>query len=162
MAKKGIKPIIVAYLEDRAKNDELFAKAYAKENKSIDECIDFIFSEAHKMGNAVCVSDAEVFGWAVHYYDEDNIKINKTAGTRRRASAGIDEIELTDEEMYSRHKSRFFGICFGDDNILISVITSVADMYAEGEAMHHCVYTNGYYKKPDSLILSARDRITDH
>ena len=28
--------------------------------------------------------------------------------------------------------------------------------------MHHCVYTNGYYKKPDSLILSARDRITDH
>lgn len=98
MAKEGIKPIIVAYLEDRAKNDELFAKAYAKENKSIDECIDFIFSEAHKMGNAVCVSDAEVFGWAVHYYDEDNIKINKTAGTRRRASAGIDDIELTDEE----------------------------------------------------------------
>lgn len=67
-----------------------------------------------------------------------------------------------DEEMYSKHKSRFFGICFGDDDILISVITSVADMYAEGEAMHHCVYTNGYYKKPDSLILSARDRITDH
>ena len=98
MAKEGIKPIIVAYLEDRAKNDELFAKAYAKENKSIDECIDFIFSEAHKMGNAVCVSDAEVFGWAVHYYDEDNIKINKTVGTRRRASAGIDDIELTDEE----------------------------------------------------------------
>lgn len=98
MAKEGIKPIIVAYLEDRAKNDELFAKAYAKENKSIDECIDFIFSEAHKMGNAVCVSDAEVFGWAVHYYDEDNIKINKTAGTRRKASAGIDDIELTDEE----------------------------------------------------------------
>lgn len=98
MAKEGIKPIIVAYLEDRAKNDELFAKAYAKENKSIDECIDFIFGEAHKMGNAVCVSDAEVFGWAVHYYDEDNIKINKTVGTRRRASAGIDAVELTDEE----------------------------------------------------------------
>lgn len=67
-----------------------------------------------------------------------------------------------DEEMYSKHKSCFFGICFGDDDILISVITSVADIYAEGEAMHHCVYTNGYYKKPDSLILSARDRITDH
>lgn len=98
MAKEGIKPIIVAYLEDRAKNDELFAKAYAKENKSIDECIDFIFGEACKMGNAVCVSDAEVFEWAVHYYDEDNIKINKTVGTRRRASAGIDAIELTDEE----------------------------------------------------------------
>ena len=98
MAKKELRTIIVAYLEDRAKNDELFAKAYAKENKSIDECIDFIFSEAHKMGNAVCVSDAEVFGWAVHYYDEDNIKINKTAAARGKASAGRDDIELTDEE----------------------------------------------------------------
>lgn len=99
MAKEeeGIKPIILAYLEDRAKNDELFAVAYAKENKSIDECIDFIFSEAHKMGNAVCVSDAEVFGWAVHYYDEDNIKINRTAAARCKASADR-EIELTDEE----------------------------------------------------------------
>lgn len=67
-----------------------------------------------------------------------------------------------DEEMYNKRKSRFFGICFGDDDILISVITSVAAIYAEGEAMHHCVYTNQYYKKPDSLILSARDRITNH
>ena len=24
--------------------------------------------------------------------------------------------------------------------------------------MHHCVYRMGYYKRPESLILSARDR----
>lgn len=27
----------------------------------------------------------------------------------------------------------------------------------EGEAMHHCVYRNEYFKKRDSLILSVRD-----
>lgn len=100
MAKEeeGIKPIILAYLEDRAKNDELFAKAYAKENKNIDECIDFIFSEAHKMGNAVCVSDAEVFGWAVHYYDEDDIEINNVSQGERSVSVSAPKVELTDEE----------------------------------------------------------------
>lgn len=31
-------------------------------------------------------------------------------------------------------------------------------MVEEGEAMHHCVYACGYYKKKESLILSAKDK----
>ena len=31
-------------------------------------------------------------------------------------------------------------------------------MAEEGEAMHHCVYKMGYYKKENSLILSAKDK----
>jgi hypothetical protein len=30
-------------------------------------------------------------------------------------------------------------------------------MAEEGTAMHHCVYQMGYYKKLNSLILSAKD-----
>lgn len=60
------------------------------------------------------------------------------------------------EEKYKESKSKFFGICFGNENIIITVIQSVAEMAEEGKTMHHCVYTNGYYKKPDSLILSAK------
>ena len=30
-----------------------------------------------KGGNAVGVDDATVYGWAVHYYDEDDIKLDK-------------------------------------------------------------------------------------
>ena len=30
-------------------------------------------------------------------------------------------------------------------------------MQEEGEYMHHCVFSNGYYKKKDSLILSAKN-----
>lgn len=31
-------------------------------------------------------------------------------------------------------------------------------MADEGEAMHHCVHKMGYYKKENSLILSAKDK----
>ena len=61
------------------------------------------------------------------------------------------------EENYRNSKGKFFGICFGNENVVITVIKSVAEMAEEGMAMHHCVYSMGYYKRKDSLILSARD-----
>lgn len=62
------------------------------------------------------------------------------------------------EAEYKETKGKFFGICFGNDDIVITVIQSVAEMAEEGEAMHHCVYKMGYYKKENSLILSAKDK----
>lgn len=62
------------------------------------------------------------------------------------------------EAEYKAKKGMYFGICFGNEDIQIAVITSVADMAAEGEAMHHCVYNMKYYAKDNSLILSARDK----
>lgn len=61
------------------------------------------------------------------------------------------------EKAYREQKGRYFGICFGNENIVITVICSVKEMAMEGEMMHHCVFANAYYKKADSLILSARD-----
>ena len=62
------------------------------------------------------------------------------------------------EQFYQEKKGRYLGIEFNDGNIFCHVIQSVAEMVEEGEKMHHCVYRMGYYKKPESLILSARDR----
>lgn len=62
------------------------------------------------------------------------------------------------EKTYAQEKGRFFGICFGNENIIITVVQSVAEMAEEGKAMHHCVYSMGYYKKKESLILSAKDK----
>lgn len=44
------KQTIKAYLDERAKTDELFAASYAKENKSLDGCIEYILSEVKKSG----------------------------------------------------------------------------------------------------------------
>lgn len=62
------------------------------------------------------------------------------------------------EADYKASKGMYFGICFGNDDIQIAVITSVADMAEEGAFMHHCVYSNHYFDREDSLILSARDK----
>lgn len=68
------------YLDGRAKEDSLFAEAYKKANKSIKECCKYIYSQARKLAkgsNSVGIDDAIVYGWAVHYYDEDDIKVDK-------------------------------------------------------------------------------------
>lgn len=92
----SVKDAIKAYLDKKASEDALFAAAYAKPNKSIDECFKYILGEVQKEGNAVYKSDMEVFGMAVHYYDEDNIKINNLPkGCRVTSSAPV---ELTDKE----------------------------------------------------------------
>ena len=62
------------------------------------------------------------------------------------------------EKTYAQEKGRFFGICFGNEHIVITVVQSVAEMAEEGKAMHHCVYACEYYKKKESLILSAKDK----
>lgn len=54
-----------------------------KENKSLEECGRYILQEARKKGSFVAMSDKEVFGLAVHYYDEDNLKIDKTINHAR-------------------------------------------------------------------------------
>lgn len=101
MKTNSFQDAIKSYLDERAKTDELFAKAYAKSNKSLKECCDYIMGEAKKRGNAVAMTDDEVFGLAVHYYDEDNIKVNKVSGSYKvsaPASAPVPKVELTEED----------------------------------------------------------------
>lgn len=79
------KQVIKGYLDSRANLDSVFALKYSNKNKSIDECCNYIFKEARKLGNAVCMRDEEVYGMAIHYYDEENINdvepINATVTT---------------------------------------------------------------------------------
>lgn len=82
---------------------------------------------------------------------------HEKAEARRRAEERMKEAAKW-EEKYRNAKGKFFGICFGDGNITVSVITSVADIAEEGKEMHHCVYSAGYYKRDNCLILSAKDR----
>lgn len=85
---------IKAYLDKRADEDELFAKSYAKEGKSIQQCCNFIISEVRKTGRHG-FADEEIFGMAVHYYDEDDL------GEIKSVNANVvvnHEIQLTEEE----------------------------------------------------------------
>lgn len=68
--------VIKEYLDKRADEDELFAKDYQKSGKTIENCCDFIISEVKKSGRQGFADD-EIFGLAVHYYNEDIVVYSK-------------------------------------------------------------------------------------
>ncbi|MCI6279761.1 MAG: PcfJ domain-containing protein [Bacteroidales bacterium] len=62
---------------------------------------------------------------------------------------------MEDEERFQELKSKFFGISFTDGMIQVRTLESVQNYLTEGAELHHCVFSNEYYLKEDSLILSA-------
>lgn len=106
MAKNKAIERIKSYLDERAEKDELFSQMYEKEDKNLQGCFDYIVAQAKKRGNAVCMTDEEVFGLAVHYYCEDDLKGNpfpKGVKVDIVASVEDDDDEL-DQEAVMRIK----------------------------------------------------------
>ena len=68
----ALQDAVKAYLDKRAAEDEPLI-----EPALIDELADlFVADENLQMATVkTAITDAEVFGWAVHYYDEDDIKV---------------------------------------------------------------------------------------
>ena len=91
---QSFKDTIKAYLDQRAQSDPLFATSYQKAGKSIDECCNYIVQEVQKM-HVNGLADDEVFGLAVHYYDEDNLGEIKTVNCKVVVN---HTVELTEEE----------------------------------------------------------------
>lgn len=59
------------------------------------------------------------------------------------------------EEEYQKHKKQFFDILISDGELEISPLKTVEEFKRESDILKHCVFTSSYYKKRDSLILSA-------
>lgn len=64
--------IIKEYIENACQSDEVLAGKYEKSGKDIAGCCKYIKAEAKKKAKNGCavIADAEVFGWAIHYFDE--------------------------------------------------------------------------------------------
>jgi hypothetical protein len=79
------KECIKRHLDKMAQQDFAFAERYKLESKNLNSCCDYIRSEAKKHAKAGCaaIEDAVVYGWAVHYYMEDSVKIDTTAKTKK-------------------------------------------------------------------------------
>ena len=95
--KNEVKEAIKAHLDALAQKDPMFAAVYAKPGKNMDECFDYILGEVRKEGMAVYKSDQEVYGMAVHYYEEDDLKVSKIPKDERvRTAAPV--APLSEEE----------------------------------------------------------------
>ena len=60
------------------------------------------------------------------------------------------------EDDFKALKSKFFGLIITDNEISVKVLESIEEYYEEGNVQNICVFSSEYYKKADSLILSAR------
>ena len=100
---QSFKDTIKAYLDQRAQSDPLFATSYQKTGKSIDECCNYIVQEVQKM-HVNGLADDEVFGLAVHYYDEDNLGEIKAVNCKVVVN---HTVELTEEEKEKARKEAY-------------------------------------------------------
>lgn len=85
---------IKAYLEKRAENDALFAVKFANPSKSVEDCVTYILNQVQKSG---CngFTDAEVYGMAIHYYEENEIEVGNPINCKVVVN---HTVELTEEE----------------------------------------------------------------
>lgn len=91
---EAFKTTINNHLVSLARKDELFATTLKKEGKNIDDCVTYILNEVQKSG---CngFADEEIFGMAVHYYDEDDLK----PGKKINAKVVVNHVvELTEQD----------------------------------------------------------------
>lgn len=88
---KNFETAIKSMLDQRAADDPLFAEAYAKSSKSVEECCRYIISTVKEMGVSA-LTDEEVLGIAIHYYDEDDLDV-KAAPSCKVVVPSTPEIE---------------------------------------------------------------------
>lgn len=96
----------------------------------------------------VCPSD-------LHGMHQRFMRLKREHRERIEAEDKRKKFAVLDAEYLAR-KGRLLGLCITDGELELKPLQIVAEFEAEGDAMHHCVYDMEYYKKANSLILSAR------
>ncbi len=88
---------IKAYLDKRAEIDLLFSFRYSLPEKKLEDCVTYILNQVQKSG---CngFHDDEIFGMAVHFYDEDNIEIGKPMHNAQVAVNHVVVLSAEEEE----------------------------------------------------------------
>lgn len=88
------------YLESRGSKDPLFARIITKPGKNMDDCITYILETVQKSG---CngFTDDEIYNMAIHYFDEDNIKVGNAPANMRVVVNHV--VELSEEDKKKAH-----------------------------------------------------------
>lgn len=94
-SSKAFVETITAYVEGFAQNNPEFAERLKIESKSMEQCCIFILEEVRKSG-CCGFTDEEIYGMALHYWDEDDIQV---ASTKLQGHFVVNHVvELTQEE----------------------------------------------------------------
>ena len=92
---KAFQDTIAQYLMKRAENDHLVAVKLANPSKTMEQCCAYIIGEVKKSGCSGFTDD-EIFGWAMHYWDEPEIEVSNNIPNCQVVVNHV--VELTEEE----------------------------------------------------------------
>lgn len=117
-AKTTNERLVKAYLESNV--SAALAEKINSGNKTLNGCWNYITEEARKraVGNCACIEDKEVYGWAVHYFEEDKIKENEikpvknTVTTKPKAEPKAEKKPTGVEKM----QLNLFDLNLGENN----------------------------------------------
>ena len=86
-----LRDYITEQLKDMAAQDENFKARYEDKDKSMDECVKYIFEQAQKQAenNCAAIDNDEVLNWAVHYYQEKDCKPKGNVVAKVKASSPV-------------------------------------------------------------------------
>lgn len=112
--------IILNYLEKNASDD--LVERINNGKKTLTQCWNYITSEAKKeaKNGCACIEDATVYGWAVHFFEEDSISgeaFNKSTPVKTATSAETSASEAAPVEKPKKKAKADVGldqISFGD------------------------------------------------
>ena len=99
-----------------------------------------------------------------HYVCPENL-VDAHRAALRRLNKLLEKKRLEDrkkqigaqEGPYRKRISPFMGFQASGYGVKIFVLGTVEAVFNEGEALHHCIYHNEYFKRKGSLLLSAID-----
>ena len=87
--------------------------------------------------------------------EHDRYVAKKREHDKKKRLADQKKKLVQDEKEYKKTRGVFFGIRFTDGDLEVKVLESVKEFMEQSIAHHHCVYSNEYYKRKESLVLGA-------
>ncbi|MCL7987710.1 PcfK-like family protein [Sphingobacterium sp. lm-10] len=100
----AFKDIIQNHLTGVANTDGNFAKSFANPKKKIEDCITYILNTVKSSGK-MGFADDEIFGMAMHYYDEETIDIGKPISGKVIVNRSIEK-PATSEKPVQQAKAK--------------------------------------------------------
>lgn len=90
MVSKEFKKVISDYIKNESNKDPLFKPKAENPKKNIDDCCTYILNQVKKSGQNG-FADAEIFGMAIHYYQEDKIEVGNKINARVVVNHHVDK-----------------------------------------------------------------------
>lgn len=105
----------------------------------------------------VCPKDLEKeHQQMVERYNRHRLRIQR-ANRAKEYAKRLARMEK-EKAAYVERMGNLLTLSLSGRNLAIRPLQTVDEFAEEGTAMNHCVFANGYYKKDNCLILSAKDK----